>query len=114
MCSQEVVTDRYTVCGVSGPETLGFPNPKCCSPSSQHLVVIYATGNTTDCGHDRCKTSAAHKHRAPNCGCATKQRRPHSQPVSHVLPDMRRKHGPIVWFTSLTAYRNLCRRSTLL
>ncbi|KAJ7737884.1 hypothetical protein DFH07DRAFT_91182 [Mycena maculata] len=54
MCLQEVVTDRYTVCG--------------------HLVVIYATGNTTDCGNERCKTSSAHTHKAPNCGCATYRR----------------------------------------
>ncbi|KAJ6615438.1 hypothetical protein B0H10DRAFT_1879968 [Mycena sp. CBHHK59/15] len=53
MCSYEVVTDRYTVC--------------------QHLVKIYATGNSTDCGYEGCKTSSAHKHKAPNCGCMTYQ-----------------------------------------
>ncbi|KAJ7822452.1 hypothetical protein B0H13DRAFT_359479 [Mycena leptocephala] len=50
MCFHEVVADRYTVC--------------------QHLEVLYETGNTTDCGNERCKTSSAHTHRAPNCGCA--------------------------------------------
>ncbi|KAJ7260912.1 hypothetical protein B0H12DRAFT_1106981 [Mycena haematopus] len=54
MCYYEVVADRYTAC--------------------QHLEILYETGNTTDCGNERCKTSSAHKHRAPECGCASVSR----------------------------------------
>ncbi|KAJ7619470.1 hypothetical protein FB45DRAFT_930874 [Roridomyces roridus] len=54
MCLEEVVTDRHTACG--------------------HLVVIYPTGNTTDCGNGRCKTSSAHTHTAPDCGCVAHHR----------------------------------------
>ncbi|KAJ6476283.1 hypothetical protein C8R45DRAFT_834019, partial [Mycena sanguinolenta] len=45
------VADRYTAC--------------------QHLEILYETGNITDCGNERCKTSSAHKHTARECGCAS-------------------------------------------
>ncbi|KAJ6614693.1 hypothetical protein B0H10DRAFT_1880482, partial [Mycena sp. CBHHK59/15] len=69
MCSYEVVTDRYTVCQASGGAQDLHSNNSIVP--SQHLVKIYATGNSTDCGYEGCKTSSAHKHKAPNCGCMT-------------------------------------------
>ncbi|KAJ7875319.1 hypothetical protein B0H14DRAFT_62843 [Mycena olivaceomarginata] len=99
MCFYEVVADRYSAC--------------------QHLEILYETGNTTDCGNERCKTSASHTHRAPNCGCAavsrcyilsfkyltipvSHQQCPHTQYVPHALPHLYRKYAHTVSFTPLT------------
>ncbi|KAJ7041155.1 hypothetical protein C8F04DRAFT_170909 [Mycena alexandri] len=68
MCYVEVVADRYTVCQV----IMARIPPAIRSDLTvlQHLEILYETGNVRDCGNEGCKASSAHKHRAPNCGCA--------------------------------------------
>ncbi|CAK5270928.1 unnamed protein product, partial [Mycena citricolor] len=61
MCYIGCVADRYTAC--------------------QHNLILYETSARTDCGDEHCKTSAAHKHTAIECGCPT---------VRHRSPPLRR------------------------